>query len=112
MRARLFKVILPPASVTITSVGTTSDFGSLFTLNCVSSGSPASSVVWMKDGEVLSETSTYKTSQLLQNGATSTYFNLLEVNSGPYAITGEYSCEVSNSLGSDTRNVTVRGQCL
>ena len=63
----------------------------------------------MKDGELLSESGMYRMSQLLQNGATSTYFNLLEVNSGPYAITGEYSCEVSNSLGTDARNITVTG---
>ena len=48
-------------------------------------------------------------SQILQNGATATYFNLLEVNSGPYAITGEYSCLVSNTLGSDIRNTTIEG---
>lgn len=94
----------------ISSLEATSDFGSLFTLNCVSSGSLASSVIWVKDGEVLSESDTYRMTQLLQSGTTSTYFNLLEVNSGPYAITGEYSCEVSNSLGSDTRNTTIKGQ--
>jgi hypothetical protein len=48
-------------------------------------------------------------SQILQNGATATYFNLLEVNSGPYAITGEYSCQVSNTLGTDIRNTTIEG---
>ena len=99
----------PTASITISSLDTTLDFGSLFTLSCVSSGSPASSVNWMKDGELLSEGGAYTISQTLQNGATSTYFNLLKVNSGPYAITGEYSCEVSNSLGTDARNVTIRG---
>lgn len=96
--------------MTITSLDATADFGSLFTLNCISSGSPASSVTWMKDGELLSESGTYRMSKLLQNGITSTYYNLLEVNSGPYAVTGEYSCKVSNPLGSDMRNVTVRGQ--
>ena len=95
--------------MTITSLDTTTDYGSIFTLNCISSGSPASSVTWTKDGVVLSESGTYRMSKILQNGVTSTYFNLLKVDTGPYAITGEYSCEVSNSLGSNTRNVTVRG---
>ena len=93
----------------ITSLETTADFGSLFTLNCVTSQSPASSVIWMKDGEVIMESNTHRMSQILDNGATSTYFNLLEINSGPYGIIGEYSCMVSNALGSDTRNVSIRG---
>ena len=97
------------AQPTITSLESTSNFGPLFTLNCITSGSPASSVTWRKDGELLSESGTYRMSQILQNGATATYFNLLEVNSGPYAITGEYSCLVSNTLGTDTRNTTIEG---
>lgn len=48
--------------------------------------------------------------QILHSGITATYFNLLRVNAGPYAIVGDYSCEVSNRLGSDTRNKTFRGK--
>ena len=47
--------------------------------------------------------------QLLHNGATSTYVNLLTVNSGPYALTGDYHCEVSNILGTAAINISVEG---
>jgi hypothetical protein len=47
--------------------------------------------------------------QLLQNGATSTYYNLLTVNSGPYALTGDYRCEVSNILGTAAINISIEG---
>ena len=50
--------------------------------------------------------------QILQNGATSTYYNLLTVDSGPYALTGDYSCEVSNTLGTATVNISVEGILL
>lgn len=95
--------------MSITNLGTTSNLGSLFAVNCTSTGSPATRVTWTKDGVLLTESDTYRMTQVLYSGTTSTYFNMLEVNTGPYAVTGDYSCEVSNSLGSTTRNVTFRG---
>jgi hypothetical protein len=83
----------------------------LFTLNCTSSGSPATTVSWRKDGVLLTEGNTYHMTQLLHSGTSSTYFNLLEVNAGPYAVVGNYSCEVSNRLGSVTRNAVFGGNC-
>ena len=67
-------------------------------------------VTWTKDGVVLTAGSTYRMTQLLHDGVRATYFNLLEVNAGPYAVTGDYSCEVSNSLGNARRNTTFGGQ--
>ena len=87
----------------------TSDFGSLFTLKCVSSGSPATTVLWKKDGQRLVQSHIHQMTQILQNGATSTYYNLLTVNSGPYALIGDYSCEVSNILGTAAINISVEG---
>ena len=103
-------IFLLTANVSISSLDVTSDFDSLFTLNCVSSGSPATTVYWKKDGRLLVESDTYRMTQILQNGATSTYYSLLTVHSGPYALVGEYSCEVSNSLGTDTKSISVEGQ--
>ena len=102
-------IIFITAPVSITSLGMTSDFNSLFTLNCTSTGSPATTVTWTKDGALLAESDTYRMTQLLYSGTTSTYFNLLEVNAGPYAVTGDYSCTVSNLLGNATSNVTIGG---
>lgn len=92
----------------ITSLAISS--GPLFALNCTSSGSPATYVMWRKDGVILSESTTYRMSQIFYSGTASTYFSLLEVTAGPYAVTGDYSCEVSNSGGNATRNVTFRGK--
>ena len=47
--------------------------------------------------------------QILQNGASSTYYNLLQIQSGPYGIIGDYACEVSNSIGTSTRNISIEG---
>ena len=38
--------------------------------------------------------------------------NQLSVDTGPYEITGNYSCGVSNSLGSDSVDITINGQCV
>lgn len=95
--------------IIISSLDKTSDFGSLFTLKCVSSGSPATTVLWKKDGQLLAQSDIHQMTQILQNGATSTYYNLLTVNSGPYALIGDYSCEVSNILGRATINISVEG---
>ena len=95
--------------MSIISLDVSSAATSLFTLNCTSSGSPATTVTWIKDGVVLAESSTYHMSQVLYSGPTATYYNLLEVNAGPYFVTGDYSCEVANVLGSDRRNASFTG---
>lgn len=99
------------ATIYTLSLDKTSGYGSVFTLKCVSSGSPATTVHWKKDGQLLEEGNTYHMTQILHNGATSTYYNLIMVNSGPYGIIGDYSCKVSNSLGAATINISVEGQC-
>lgn len=96
--------------MSITSLGVSSESRQLFTINCTSSGSPATAVTWTKDGVLLAESNTYRMTQVLYSGTSSTYFNLLEVNTGPYAVTGHYSCEVSNLLGNTIRNATFRGK--
>ena len=96
--------------MSITSLDVISYPSPLFTLNCTSSGSPATTVTWTKDGVLLAQSNTYRMTQILYSGTTATYFNLLEVNAGPYAVTGYYSCEVSNLLGNATRNATFNGQ--
>ncbi len=81
----------------------------MFTLNCITTGSPATTVTWTKDGTVLAASSSYRMSQSLLNGVTATYYNYLEVLSGPYSVVGSYSCEVSNTIGRDRQNMTYNG---
>lgn len=59
---------------------------------------------------MLTASGMYRMTQVLHSGTTATYFNLLEVNAGPYAVTGNYSCEVANSLGVTRINAMFEGQ--
>ena len=96
-------------SIIASSLDKTSDYGSCFTLKCVSSGSPATTVHWKKDDHLLTGSDIYQMTQILQSGVTSMYYNLLTINSGPYAVIGDYSCVVSNSLGAADVNISIEG---
>ena len=71
-------------------------------VRCISTGSPATVVSWMKDGVIIDESSTdYTLTQTITNRATSTYNNIVTVNEGaPGGVAGTYICTVTNELGS------------
>ena len=75
-------------------------------VTCVSEGSPATSVVWMRDGQPLNNSSTgrYSLSQSITDRETSEYTNVLVV---ARMVAGVYSCTVANDLGSTSEEVTV-----
>ena len=104
-----FSLSAPP---TISSLERTAEISSVFTLSCVSTQSPATTATWTRDGTSLSSDSTYQMSQILIDRVAATYDNQLSVDTGPYGITGNYSCGVSNSLGSDSVDITINGQCV
>ena len=101
-----------PAPPTIASLERTAEISSVFTLSCVSTQSPATTVTWSRDGVSLSSDSTYRMAQILVNRAAATYHNQLSIDTGPYGTTGNYSCSVSNFLGSDSANIAINGQCV
>ena len=72
------------------------------TLTCISTGSPPTRVVWMKDGSNLTtDGSHYSLSQTVTDRAASTYSNVLTVKqSAPGGVPGTYTCTVSNDLTS------------
>ena len=82
------------------------------TLTCVSTGSPATTVTWEKDGVPLSiDGSTYQLTQTVTDRTTSTYSNVLTVSeTAPTGIAGIYTCNVSNQIGSVSNNFKVVGK--
>lgn len=79
------------------------------TLTCTSTGSPATTVAWLKDGQPLSiGGSTYQLTQAVANRAESTYENVLTINDKlANIIDHNYTCRVNNILGSASRDIYV-----
>ena len=70
----------------------------VFTLTCTSTGGPATTVTWMRDGTQLSDNAQHDFSQVVTDAESATYDNKLTVtgrNTGRN--TGQYRCAVSNS---------------
>ena len=89
-----------PAPPNITHLRLT--YGSIFsTLTCISTGSPATNVTWMRDGQPLTiDGSTYQLTQTVANRRLSTYENVLSIDLGIADIIGSiYNCTVMNALG-------------
>ena len=82
------------------------------TLTCVSTGSPATTVSWMKDGQPLTiDGSTYHLTQTITDRSSSTYSNVLTVSeTAPSGVAGTYNCTVTNELGSVSSDVVAVGK--
>lgn len=78
------------------------------TLNCSSTSSPAADVIWRKDGAGLANDSSIITTQILRNGASASYDNVLNVNAPPSELVGVYSCIVHDSLGRNSGASTIQ----
>ena len=98
-----------PVSPTITNLTYDEDAR---TLICVSTGSPPTTVSWMKDGVSLYiDRSTYQLAQTVTDRFSSTYSNVLTVSeTAPNGIAGTYTCTISNDLGTDSSDVTAVGE--
>ena len=100
------------APVSIASLERTGDFQPIFTLKCTSTGSPATAVTWTKDGVLLTNSEVIHMSQLLTDGTTATYSNLLSFDALPSMVVGLYSCTVDNDFGAATQTITFTGVCM
>lgn len=81
-------------------------------LNCTSTGSPAMTVVWRKDGASLPSDLVYTTAQVLRDGTSAAYDNLLEISGSYSDIVGIYNCIIHDSLGrnSEPASLQVNGK--
>ena len=72
------------------------------TLNCTSSGGPATNVTWRKDNVIIPLTiSVHQQSQRVADEVTSIYYNLLSITSSNIEDhSGTFSCTVENNRGS------------
>ena len=81
---------------------------SRFSINCTSSDSPATTVIWAKDGVRLSS---YPMYQILRDGVTATYDNIVEIDADVDELAGTYSCTILNSVGlSNAATLSVQGK--
>ena len=63
-------------------------------LTCTSTGGPATTVTWRKDGAVITLNATYQQTQMVTDPVTGTYQIVLSID-----IVGTYSCIVGNTRG-------------
>ena len=78
-------------------------------LTCTSTGGPATTVTWWKNGAVVEvDGTTYHQSQMVVDTRTATYDNIL--SSADIAnFIGTFTCSVSNSRGGSDRSATLNG---
>lgn len=92
----------------VSSLQLVTDNGAALALNCSSTGSPATNVIWRKDGASLPNNTIYTTTKVLTNGVTATYDNLLYISGTPSELVGLYSCIVHDSLGRNSEIATIQ----
>ena len=81
----------------------------VFTLTCISTGGPVTTVSWRRDGTLLNDDSNHDITSQVTDPVTATYTNTLTVTG---RLAGQYECSVSNSRtpSGSTRSLTVVGK--
>ena len=75
-----------------------------FTLTCISTGGPATTVTWIRDSVTVTEV----TETVLDNPVTAQYTHTLTVTG---RLGGLYTCTVANNIPSkDSRNIMLNGK--
>ena len=82
------------------------------TLTCTSTGGPATTVTWMRDGIVITLNDTHQQTKSVVDAVNSTYQTVLTINSSVSQsdIVGTYNCTVENVRGKSSETVVVPGE--
>ena len=82
------------------------------TLTCTSTGGPATTVTWRRDGVVITLGATYQQTKRLVDSVTSTYQTVLTIDQSleQMNIEGTYSCTVENARGESSETMVVPGE--
>ena len=81
----------------------------MFTLTCTSSGGPATTVTWERNGVQLMNDSEYSISQVVENTVQAVYSNQLSVTG---RLTGSYRCDVDNIRGGSDRTLGIQSKFI
>ena len=78
-------------------------------LTCTSTGGPATTVTWRRDGAVVTLNATYQQTKRVVDPVAGTYQTVLTVDPSvnPSDIVGTYSCAVQNARGRSSSMVVV-----
>ena len=81
-------------------------------LACISTGGPATSVLWKKKGQLLiSDGTTYQQNQRIVSKETATFENILHIPSDSVAnYNATYECLVMNSIGNNSMSLSLEGK--
>ena len=82
------------------------------TLTCTSTGGPATTVTWRRNGVVITLNDTYQQTKRLVDAVNGTYQTVLTINSsvGQSDIVGTYNCTVENVRGESSETMVVPGE--
>ena len=81
---------------------------------CTSTGGPATTVTWRRDGAVITLNATYRQTKRVMDPVNGTYQTLLTI--GPSVsqrgIEGTYNCTVENARGRSSVTVSTNGELI
>ena len=82
------------------------------TLTCTSTGGPATTVTWRRDGVVITLNATHQQTKRVVDPVNGTYQTVLTIDPsvGFSGIVGTYNCTVENARGESSETVVVPGE--
>jgi len=79
-------------------------------LTCTSTGGPATTVTWRRDGVVIALNATHQQTKRVVDTVNGTYQTILTIDPSVGQIVGTYNCTVENIRGESSETVFVTGE--